>query len=406
MSLAGCVSDGTDGLQGPEGPEGPEGPPGADGADGSSLHLVVAESDLPECNGDLQGQIYFVSSDGAFQVCSTMGWSVVDLTGPAGTDGTNGADGQDGLPGTNGADGAPGNDGADGAPGADGTNGTDGQDGTDGLAALAVTTNIGTGGSNCPDGGVQIDVGVDDNDNGVLDSSEIDQTTYICNGADGNDGADGADGSASPNTMLTSISSPSASLECNAGGRVIAQGIDNGDGGGTAQNGVLESGEVDYTTTYCSKYVIWQVDDIHSGSSTSTPGQYIGILVGDTLYFDAVDSDGRELWAHDTSNHSTWQVADINSGSGSSTPGQYGMEILVGDTIYFVANDGVDGRELWAHDTSNHSTWQVADINSGTGHGNPGASIAFLVGDTLYFDAIGNDGDELWAMKIEHSIYY
>ncbi|MEC7041975.1 MAG: hypothetical protein VXW89_01540, partial [Candidatus Thermoplasmatota archaeon] len=93
MPLAGCVSDGTDGLQGPEGPEGP---PGADGADGSSLHLVVAESDLPECNGDLQGQIYFVSSDGAFQVCATMGWSVVDLTGPAGTDGTNGTDGQDG----------------------------------------------------------------------------------------------------------------------------------------------------------------------------------------------------------------------------------------------------------------------------------------------------------------------
>ena len=62
--------------------------------------------------------------------------------------------------------------------------------------------------------------------------------------------------------MLTSISSPAASLGCNAGGRVMMQGLDNGDGGGTAQNGVLESGEVDYTTTYCSKYVIWQVADI------------------------------------------------------------------------------------------------------------------------------------------------
>ena len=46
----------------------------------------------------------------------------------------------------------------------------------------------------------------------------------------------------------------------------MMQGLDNGDGGGTAQNGVLESGEVDYTTTYCSKYVIWQVADINSGS--------------------------------------------------------------------------------------------------------------------------------------------
>ena len=171
MPLAGCVSDGTEGLQGPEGPEGP---PGADGVDGSSLHLVVAESDLPECNGDLQGQIYFVSSDGAFQVCSTIGWSVVDLTGPAGTDGTNGTNG------TNGTDGQ------------DGANGKNATNGTDGLSALAVTTYLGTGGANCPDGGVQMDVGVDDNGNGVLDSSEIDQTTYICNGADGSDGDDSA----------------------------------------------------------------------------------------------------------------------------------------------------------------------------------------------------------------------
>jgi ELWxxDGT repeat protein len=394
MPLAGCVSDGTDGLQGPEGPEGPP------GADGSSLHLVVAESDLPECNGDLQGQIYFVSSDGAFQVCSTMGWSVVDLTGTAGTDGTNGTDGQDGSPGANGADGTNGTDGQDGL---NGTDGTDGQDGTDGLAALAVTTTLsaGSSNSNCPDGGVQIDVGIDDNGNGVLDSSEIDQTTYICNGADGADGGDGADGSASPNTILTSISSPSASLECDAGGRVIAQGLDNGDGGGVAQNGVLESGEVDYTTTYCSKYIFEIDDEIASGSDSSYPGYYMDpILVGDTIYFDALTVlAGWEMWAHDASNASTWQVADLYSGSDSSSPGLYGMEILVGDTIYFSANDGVDGREMWAHDTSNHSTWQVADINSGSLGSNPGQYMdSILVGDTIYFDANdGVDGVELWA---------
>ena len=35
------------------------------------------------------------------------------------------------------------------------------------------------------------------------------------------------------------------------------------------------------------------------------------------------------------------------------------MEILVGDTIYFEA-DWKHGNELWAHDTSNSSTWMVA----------------------------------------------
>jgi len=63
------------------------------------------------------------------------------------------------------------------------------------------------------------------------------------------------------------------------------------------------------------------------------------------------------------------------------------MEILVGDTLYFSANDGSSGRELWAHDTSNASTWQVADINSGTGTVTPD-NTWILVGDTLYFDAM------------------
>jgi len=54
--------------------------------------------------------------------------------------------------------------------------------------------------------------------------------------------------------------------------------------------------------------------------ATVTPDIH-AMLVGDTLYFDATDgSSGIELWAHDTSNASTWRVADIDSGSGTVTP--------------------------------------------------------------------------------------
>ena len=121
----------------------------------------------------------------------------------------------------------------------------------------------------------------------------------------------------------------------------------------------------------------WRVADIRSGSIGSSPGLYMSMLVGDTLYFDAADgSSGNELWAHDTSNASTWRVADINSGIGSSNPGQ-SMSIFVGDTLYFSAWDGSSGNELWAHDTSNASTWRVADINSGTGNSNPGDDMRY-----------------------------
>ena len=149
----------------------------------------------------------------------------------------------------------------------------------------------------------------------------------------------------------------------------------------------------------------WRVANINIGSySSSWPGQFMSVLVGDTIYFDANDgSTGTELWAHDTSNHSTWRVTDINSGASGSSPGTM-MHILVGDTIYFNARDGVDsastGTELWAHDTSNHSTWRVTDINSGATSSSPGLNMIFLIGDTLYFDASsGGTGAnrELWA---------
>ena len=130
----------------------------------------------------------------------------------------------------------------------------------------------------------------------------------------------------------------------------------------------------------------------------------MSVIVGDTVYFSAsTASTGHELWAHDTSNHSTWQVADINNwimmgGMGlSSYPGQY-MAVPLGDTIYFSATVEQQGTELWAHDTSNLSTWKVVDIDSGLNGGTPGYWMEIFVGDTLYFSADdGSTGHELWA---------
>ena len=153
-----------------------------------------------------------------------------------------------------------------------------------------------------------------------------------------------------------------------------------------------------------SNHSTWQVADIYV-SAGSTPGSYMSILVGDTVYFSAFNSiTGHELWAHDTSNHSTWQVADINpyltmGGGESSNPGHY-MAVSVGDTVYFSANDGSTGTELWAHDTSNRSTWKVVDIDSGLNGGTPGYWMEILAGDTLFFSADdGSTGHELWAHR-------
>ena len=332
------------------------------------VYYVDSGDDLPACGSSTLGRLYYVASTAGFETCTSAGWAFVNLTGPAGADGANGTDGADGIDGTNGADGANGTDGADGDKGDVGEDGMDGMDGSDGdrgdagedgmdgmdgMSALAVTTTE-PAGSNCADGGLKIEVGVDGNGNGALDSNEVSYTEYVCNGADGQNGqngADGANGSASPNTMLTSISAPTLQA-CSSGGRIIEQGLDNGDGGGTSQNGVLEQGEVDYTTTYCSNFVVKRIADINSGGN----GYADDITVmGTRLYFEATDgSSGIELWAHETTNGSTWQVADLYSGSSN---GYANAITAMGTRLYFEANDGSSGYELWVMEIEHSITY-------------------------------------------------
>ena len=147
-----------------------------------------------------------------------------------------------------------------------------------GFTTIAVTT--GTI-SNCANAGVRIDVGIDV-DKADMESGEIDQTA--CNG---NDGTNGTVGSPSPETMLTFASNTDASLGCTSGGREIVQGLDNGDGNGIPQNGILEDDEVDLTTILCSSFKFELIFDL---LPHSVDGSIYSLnFVDSTIYFAAQD---------------------------------------------------------------------------------------------------------------------
>jgi ELWxxDGT repeat protein len=59
-------------------------------------------------------------------------------------------------------------------------------------------------------------------------------------------------------------------------------------------------------------------------------------------------------------------VFDVWSGSPNGQPQNF---TDVNGTIYFVADNGVDGIELWKTDGTAAGTSQVKDFNSGSGHG-------------------------------------
>jgi hypothetical protein len=104
-------------AEGTQGPPGDIGTAGTNGSDGSSFHLVTSVDALPQCNADVNNQIFFIAVDAAFQVCQNSIWTPIDLTGQSGLNGTDGVNGADGTNGTDGADGINGADGADGEAG-------------------------------------------------------------------------------------------------------------------------------------------------------------------------------------------------------------------------------------------------------------------------------------------------
>ena len=142
------------------------------------------------------------------------------------------------------------------------------------------------------------------------------------------------------------------------------------------------------------------VKDIYTGSNDGLDDETAGVMVGSTYFFRANDGiNGRELWKSDGTEAGTVMVKNIRAGSSSSSPG---MLTAVGNILYFTAYDNVNGRELWKSDGTEAGTVLVKDIRTGRDEEEDeplGGSLDELiaVGSTLYFSADdGTHGDELW----------
>ena len=109
--------------------------------------------------------------------------------------------------------------------------------GEDGFKSLINTTDE-PAGSNCVNGGFKIEVGIDSNNNNILDFDEIDNslTRFVC------DVEDGVDGEVGLKSLINTIDEP-AGVNCVNGGTRIEVGID------TNNNNILDIDEIDTSLT-------------------------------------------------------------------------------------------------------------------------------------------------------------
>jgi VCBS repeat-containing protein/ELWxxDGT repeat protein len=84
-------------------------------------------------------------------------------------------------------------------------------------------------------------------------------------------------------------------------------------------------------------------------------------------------------------------VKDVNPGPGSSLPYFYAQ---IGNIVFFTADNGSNGVELWRSDSSETGTFLLKDINAGAASTN--ISDVRVVGSELYFTAYDGTSTNQW----------
>jgi ELWxxDGT repeat protein len=157
-----------------------------------------------------------------------------------------------------------------------------------------------------------------------------------------------------------------------------------------------------------SGFVLWKSDGTAEGTvpvRTAEPKALIQqpnvypnfsqlAYVGGNVYFVTTTS----LWKSDGTDAGTFMLKNIRPDGNAFGPGGHPMLVVAGSNVYFVANDGTHGYELWKSDGTVEGTAMVADLNPGTNSGtfSPNGFIeAVAVGEKLYFSKTVNS--ELWV---------
>jgi ELWxxDGT repeat protein len=155
-----------------------------------------------------------------------------------------------------------------------------------------------------------------------------------------------------------------------------------------------------------------RVKDINAlGINSSDPTELL-VGPGGKLFFvatggsqnDSLQNTGRELWMSDGTDAGTKAVKNINFSNAFAIEPPTTQEptpaylTLVGNTLYFVADDGEKGKELWQSNGTEAGTKIVKDINTAQFTGSNPTNLRNASGKLFFMADDGINGRELWTI--------
>jgi ELWxxDGT repeat protein len=135
--------------------------------------------------------------------------------------------------------------------------------------------------------------------------------------------------------------------------------------------------------------------DINPGVAASNPNHLF--TFGGALYFFATDASGSSKFMRIKSIGAVPEVLATLSTLSSGFAMYCGQDgpAFIGTQMYFAANDGQSGLELWTSDGTAAGTHLVADIAAGVSDSYP--CYLTVLGNRVFFAAVGPQGNELWS---------
>jgi ELWxxDGT repeat protein len=177
----------------------------------------------------------------------------------------------------------------------------------------------------------------------------------------------------------------------------LATAIDPGDQG----SGAIATYRRGSSATF---FIVGEGDPGLWGSSSGTISKIKGFessgsniaASGTTMFFscDLGDGAGEEVCKSDGTTAGTVRVGNIAAGDVSSSPDEF---IAYNGLVYFTANDGANGREIWT--TNGSAVWLVANINAQAGQGSEPSGLMVHNNHLVFAATDGTNGTELMRIN-------